>query len=250
MGILDGKVAIVTGAAGGMGAADSRRLVQEGARVVLTDVQEEAGNKLASQLGENALFLRHDVSSDAEWKAVVAATLKAFGRLDILNNNAAVYRTCELENLSSDDLEFHLRINLLGAWHGIRHVIQPMRNVGGGSIINKSSIAGMNGYPGGLSSYGVTKWAVRGLTKYAAVELGQYGIRVNAIHPGPVQGTGMFLQGGFAEKDVAESFLSSVPLRRFVQTSDVSDLVVFLASDASRSITGCDHVIDGGSSIP
>jgi 3alpha(or 20beta)-hydroxysteroid dehydrogenase len=217
-----------------------------GARVVLTDVQEEAGRVVAKEIGSDALFLRQDVSSEADWDAVVAATLERFGRIDTLVNNAAIHHVCPIEEETLEGLERMLQVNVVGTWWGIRKSIAPMRAAGGGSIVNKSSIAGTRGIPA-HGSYGVTKWAVRGLTKVAAYELGPDRIRVNSIHPGPIAGTGMFrLPEEGAERQEVEG---DIPLRRAGTPDDVASLVVFLASDAAAFITGTEHVIDGGRSL-
>jgi 3alpha(or 20beta)-hydroxysteroid dehydrogenase len=245
MGQLEGKVAIITGAAQGMGAAEARCFVQEGARVVLTDRQEEAGRAVADEIGDAAVFVPHDVTIEADWDAVVATATDRFGGLDALVNNAAIHHIVALEDETIEAFERMLRVNVIGTWWGIRKAIAPMR-ARGGSIINKSSIAGTRGIPF-HSSYGTSKWAVRGLTKTAAQELGRYAIRVNSVHPGAIQGTGMFTPPDDPEQLRAQ--LDAVPLRRPGLRDEVAGLVVFLASDASSYITGSEHVIDGGRSL-
>jgi 3alpha(or 20beta)-hydroxysteroid dehydrogenase len=237
MGQLEGKVAIVTGAAQGMGACEARRMAEEGARVVLGDVQEEAGRAVAKEIGAAARFVRQDVARESDWDAVIAAALERFGRLDVLVNNAAIHHVGSIEND---------QVNLVGTWWGVKKAIAPMRAAGGGSIVNKSSIAGTRGIPA-HGSYGITKWGVRGLTKVAAYELGPDRIRVNSIHPGPIAGTGMFSM----PEDEAQQreIFDPIPLRRAGGVEEVASLVVFLASDASAFITGTEHVIDGGRSL-
>jgi 3alpha(or 20beta)-hydroxysteroid dehydrogenase len=246
MGQLEGKVAIVTGAAQGMGACEARRMVEEGARVVLGDVQEEAGRAVAKEIGAAAHFVRQDVSRESDWDAVIAAALERFGRLDALVNNAAIHHLGSIENEALEDLERMLQVNLVGTWWGIKKAIAPMRAGGGGSIVNKSSIAGTRGIPA-HGSYGITKWGVRGLTKVAAYELGPDRIRVNSIHPGPIAGTGMFSTP--VDEAKRREIFDPIPLRRAGGVEEVASLVVFLASDASSFITGTEHVIDGGRSL-
>jgi 3alpha(or 20beta)-hydroxysteroid dehydrogenase len=246
MGQLEGKVAIVTGAAQGMGACEARRMAEEGARVVLGDVQEAGARAVAREIGDAAHFVRQDVSQEADWDAAIAAALERFGRLDVLVNNAAIHHVATIENETCEGLERMLQVNLVGTWWGIKKAIGPMRAAGGGSIVNKSSIAGTRGIPS-HGSYGVTKWAVRGLTKVAAYELGPDRIRVNSIHPGAIDGTGMFrLSDDDAQR---REILDPVPLGRPGSAEEVASLVVFLASDAAAYITGTEHVIDGGRSL-
>jgi 3alpha(or 20beta)-hydroxysteroid dehydrogenase len=245
MGALDGKTAIITGAAQGMGASHARSFAEAGARVVLTDVQADAGERLAKELGDAARFVRHDVTSAADWDRVIAAAL-AHGRgLQILVNNAAIHWMKSIEQDSADALRRMLDVNVVGVFLGIQKALAPMRDAGGGSIINISSIAGTRGIPA-HAAYGASKWAVRGLTKTAAHELGRYRIRVNSIHPGGIAGTGMFSEPEGSERQGAYAL---IPLGRAGEKREVSDLAVFLASDASTYITGTEHVIDGGRSL-
>ena len=241
-GRLDGKIAIITGAVQGMGAEHARVFVAEGARVVLTDLQEETGKALAAELGANALFVRHDVSRAEDWDAVIAATRTAFGPANVLINNAAMYFICPVDEADPERVRKLLDVNIFGSWLGISKLAPVMREAGGGSIINLSSLAGMRGIPW-HGIYGTSKWAIRGLTKTAAYDLGPSGIRVNAILPGAIEETGM--AGG----PLDESQLAAIPLRRTGRKSEVSQLAVFLASDESAYITGGDHVIDGGRAL-
>ena len=239
---LHGKIAIITGAAQGMGAEHARVFVAEGARVVLTDLQEPAGQALAAELGANALFVRHDVSKAQDWDAVIAATRVAFGPANVLINNAAMYFIGPVDEADPERVRKLLDVNIFGSWLGISRIAPMMREAGGGSIINLSSLAGMRGIPW-HGIYGTSKWAIRGLTKTAAYDLGPSGIRVNAILPGAIEETGM--AGG----PLDETQLAAIPLRRTGRKNEVSQLAVFLASDESAYITGGDHVIDGGRAL-
>jgi 3alpha(or 20beta)-hydroxysteroid dehydrogenase len=246
MGRLENKTALLTGGATGMGESHARRLVAEGARVVFTDIQEEAGTKLAEELGANAAFCPQDVSSEADWDRVVSLTQDTFGGIDILINNAGIHSFGSFAEESVERLRKLLDVNVVGAWLGIQKVAPVMAAGGGGSIINLSSLAGAIGMPY-YSVYSSSKWAVRGITKCAASELGPDKIRVNAILPGAIDNTGMF---NSAEAEATKARLdSSTPLKRVGEREEVSSLVVFLASDESAFITGGDHSIDGGNGL-
>jgi 3alpha(or 20beta)-hydroxysteroid dehydrogenase len=189
----------------------------------------------------------HDVTDEHAWDHVVSTAIAEFGGLDGLVNNAAIYKgTSPIEDELLSVFELTLRINVVGTWLGIKKVIAPMRERGGGAIVNVSSIAGMKGLPG-FSSYGSSKWAVRGLTKIAAKELGTDGIRVNSVHPGGIEGTGMFTPA--QTTDERKQRYAGVPLGRPGRTDEVSSLVIFLLSEASSYVTGVEHVIDGGSIV-
>lgn len=242
-GRLQGKIAIVTGAARGMGATHARAFAAEGARLMLTDLAEEEGRALARELGDAARFMRHDVSQAEDWDAVVAETRRAFGAANVLLNNAAIYFIGPVDAAEPDQVRRLLEINTFGSWLGISRVAPMMREAGGGSIINLSSLAGMLGFPQ-HAIYGMSKWAIRGLTRSAANDLGPDGIRVNAILPGAIAETGM---AGTEPLDAAQ--LAAIPLRRRGHKEEVSALAVFLASDESAYITGTDQVIDGGRGI-
>lgn len=243
---LDNKTALLTGGASGMGEAHARRLVAEGARVVFTDINEDAGQALAQELGANAAFCRQDVSSETEWERVVSLTQDTFGGIDILINNAGIHSFGSFAEENVDSLRRILDVNVAGTWLGIQKVAPVMQAAGGGSIINLSSMAGKVGMPF-YSVYSSSKWAVRGITKCAASELGPHNIRVNAILPGAIDNTGMF---NSAEAEAAKQRLdASTPLQRVGEREEVSALVVFLASDESAYITGADHLIDGGNSL-
>lgn len=244
MGQLDGKSILITGAAQGMGAVHARRFVEEGARVLLTDLQAEAGEKLAAELGEAAAFAEQDITSDADWDRVIARAVEHGGGLHGLVNNAAIWWTKPLVEEAADALRRMLEVNVVGSFLGIQKVVPAMREGGGGSIVNLSSIAGTRGIPD-HASYGASKWAVRGLSKVAAVELGQWNIRVNTVHPGAIGGTGMF-QVPESEHD---TLFAEQPIGRPGERSEVSGLVIFLLSDQSSYVTGHEHVVDGGRTI-
>jgi len=244
MGKLDGKVALVTGAAQGMGAAHARMLAAEGARVVLTDVQEQEGKALAESIGPSALFVVQDVADPRSWEAVRDQAETAFGLVTILVNNAGILGP--IANTLEIDIKAYERvidINQHGVMHGMRAVIPGMIEAGGGAIVNISSIAGMIacfGFPN--LAYVASKFAVRGMTKAVAAEFGKHNIRVNSIHPGFIL-TPMMVEatdengGGAAEMTM---------LKRMGQAEEVARLMLFLVSDDSAFITGMEHVIDGG----
>lgn len=234
---LTGKVAIVTGAARGQGAEEARRIVEEGGRVVLTDVLVDELRATADALGDAATHVVHDVGDERAWTGVVEHAVERHGGVDVLVNNAAIHHVVPIEDETLDAFQRLLAVNLTGTFLGVRAVIEPMRRRRGGSIVNISSLAGLTGI-WGHGAYSASKWGVRGLTKVAATELGPLGIRVNSIHPGPID-TAMLPPGG--EKTAVD-----VPLQRIGTPADVADLVVFLASDESSYVTGAEITIDGG----
>jgi 3alpha(or 20beta)-hydroxysteroid dehydrogenase len=244
MGQLEGKSIIITGAAQGMGSVHARRCVEEGARVVVTDLQSGPGEELARELGDNAVFVEQDVTVEASWDRVIEIALERFGRLDGLVNNAAIWWTQRILDEDVDRFRQMLEVNVLGTWWGMRKVVPPMREVGGGSIVNLSSIAGTRGIPE-HGSYGASKWAVRGLSKVAANEFGEWNIRVNTVHPGAISGTGMFQ----IPESEFEQLFAAQPLSRPGQREEVSGLVLFLLSDQSSYITGHEHIVDGGRTV-
>lgn len=236
---LTGKVALVTGAARGMGEAEARLLAALGAEVVLTDVREKEGERTAASLGSAARFVRHDVSDEKSWEAAVAAAVDGFGRLDVLVNNAAIYTTSLIVEEDPARLEEILRVDLIGPFLGIRAVAGAMKETGGGSIVNISSQAGLQGI-WGHGAYGAAKWGLRGLTKTAALELGADGIRVNSVHPGAIA-TAMT-----AHLETKEH--PGAPLGRVGEPEEVAHLVAFLASDDSSYLSGAELAVDGGAS--
>ncbi|MCP9983713.1 SDR family NAD(P)-dependent oxidoreductase [Actinomadura madurae] len=211
MGQLDGKVALITGGARGMGKAHVRRFLDEGARVVFGDVLEEEGAKLAADLGDDVRFVRMDVSKQEDWERAAETATGTFGALNVLVNNAGILRHKTIEDMTLDEFRTILDVNLVGQWLGVKTVTAPMREAGGGSIVNVSSTEGFIG-AAGLAAYSASKFGVRGLTKSAARELGRYGIRVNSIHPGAVL-TPLTMQDDIvsATADNADAFMKALP---------------------------------------
>jgi 3alpha(or 20beta)-hydroxysteroid dehydrogenase len=246
MGRLDGKVALVTGGARGMGKSHVRHFVAEGARVVFGDVLDDDGAAVATQLGpDTCRYVHHDVTSEADWAAAVSTAETTFGRLDVLVNNAGVLSHAPIVDMPLDEFRRVIEVNLIGTWLGIRSVVRAMSEGGGGSIVNVSSIEGFVG-AAGLSAYSASKFGIRGLTKTAAQELGPLGIRVNSIHPGGVMTPmAMAAAPSFTHVDPAD-FLKSLPIPRMAKPVEISRLVAFLASDDSSYSTGGEFVADGG----
>ena len=246
MGRLDSKVALITGGARGMGKSHVRHFVAEGARVVFGDIRDEQGAAVADRLGpESCRYVHHDVTSESDWADAITATLEAFGRLDILVNNAGILQHASIAEMSLADFRRVLDINLVGCWLGVKHAIAPMTAAGGGSIINISSIEGLAG-AANLGAYSASKFAIRGLTRTAARELGQHGIRVNSVHPGGVL-TAMTLSAAQTFTDVdPTALLKSMPIPRLAEPIEISRLVAYLASDESSYSTGAEFVADGG----
>jgi 3alpha(or 20beta)-hydroxysteroid dehydrogenase len=241
-GRLDGKVAIVTGGAQGQGAAIARAFVSEGAKVAIADIADEPGKQLADELGENAVFVHHDVSDEASWKAVVDLTTTTFGPVTALVNNAGVLQFAELTAMTVTEFERLFRINVLGCFLGMKTVAPVMAEAGGGSIMNCSSVEGLAGMPT-LVAYTGTKFAIRGMTKAAAMELGPKNIRVNSVHPGMVD-TGM--TRGYAGEEGMKWAAKKVALKRVGTPETIAPMYVFLASEESSFSTGAEFVTDGG----
>ncbi|GAB2760029.1 glucose 1-dehydrogenase [Nocardioides salsibiostraticola] len=242
MGRLNGKIAIVTGGAQGQGAEIVRAYVAEGAQVVIADIAQDEGQALADELGSAAVFFRHDVSQADSWSAVVALTEETFGPVSVLANNAGILRFGDIERMGGDEVELLWRVNQLGCFLGMQAVTRTMRKNGGGSIINASSVEGLAGMAG-CTAYAATKWAIRGMTKCGAMELGPKGIRVNSVHPGMIDTPMTRVHGGDAAMEYGAS---KVPLRRVGQPEDIAPVYVFLGSDESQYINGAEIAVDGG----
>jgi len=245
MGRLEGKVALVTGAARGQGAAEARAFAAEGASVVLTDVLDDHGQAVAGEIGAAARYQHHDVTDEAAWQSAVSLAVATFGRLDILVNNAGISLPPKpIIDVPVADYRRVLEVNLISMYTGIRYAAPEIIRAGGGSIVNVSSVNGVVGAPG-IAGYVTAKFGVRGLTKTAALELGRSGIRVNSIHPGPID-TAMVQPQSWGGFDMRPVLASKMPLGRIGQPEEVAELVVWLASDASSYCTGSEFIIDGG----
>lgn len=242
MAMLDAKIAIITGAARGQGEAAARRFVEEGAQVVIADVTDEAGEALAAELGQAAIYRHLDVSSEDGWDALVAEVMATYGRLDVLVNNAGVLHFSGLTDTTLADYERVVRVNQIGTFLGMRAAARVMGS--GGSIVNLSSVEGIAGMPF-VVAYTATKFAIRGMTKVAALELGPKGIRVNSVHPGMID-TKMVQDAIGGEVDLTP-VTKKLALRRMGKASEIAELVTFLASDRASYSTGSEFVADGGS---
>jgi 3alpha(or 20beta)-hydroxysteroid dehydrogenase len=236
MGRVNEKVALISGGARGMGAEHARALVAEGAKVVIGDILDDEGKALADEIGDAARYVHLDVTAAEEWEAAVASAVNEFGKLNVLVNNAGIVALGEIGKFDMAKWQKVIDVNLTGTFLGMQASVEAMKTAGGGSIINVSSIEGMRGAIM-VHPYVASKWAVRGLTKSAALELGSHQIRVNSIHP------------GFIRTPMTKHFpdnMLTIPLGRPGQSEEVSTFVVFLASDESRYATGAEFVIDGG----
>lgn len=240
MGKLQDKVIVITGGAQGMGELHAKKAIAEGAKVVITDINDELGQKTANSLGDDVLFIKHDVSKEADWNHVIQEVMNKWNRIDVLVNNAGITYNKTIDQISLEDYMKIVNINQVSVFLGIKTVSKIMKSQKQGSIINISSI---NGLVGGAIGYTDTKFAVRGMTKAAAKELSPFNIRVNSVHPGVIK-TAMLEQEDV--KEAVKEFEKTIPMRRVAQPEEVSNLVCFLASDDASYSTGSEFVIDGG----
>ena len=243
---LEGKVAIISGAAHGMGAEEARLFGSEGAKVVIADILEEEGKQVEAQISEaggEGMFVRTDVTSEEEWQRVVQDTVSRFGKLDILVNDAGLSSTIVEDPMDTDGWHRLMEVNATGVFLGTKHAIPAMKKAGGGSIVNISSTAGIIGRVGGHLGYAASKGAVRIFTKATAVRYGPEGIRANSVHPGIMS---PMLSGHFESPSMRDEEVKTIPLRRKGDSIEVAYAVLFLASDESSFITGTELVVDGG----
>jgi 3alpha(or 20beta)-hydroxysteroid dehydrogenase len=240
---LTGKVAIVTGAARGQGEAEARLFAALGAKVVLTDLLVADGQQVAESIGAAARFVRHDVGNETDWRTAVDTPVRELGRVDVVVNNPPICKLVPQAEQDTAGFEQMLRVNLIGAFLGMQAVTEPMQAAGGGSIVNISSQAGVQGLAG-YTAYGASKWGLRGMSKVAAIELGPLGIRVNTVYPGMID-TPMIAH---LEVERGPGGHPGAPLTRVGTPEEVAEVVAFLASDASSYITGADLTVDGGAS--
>src|SRR5262249_39276487 len=244
---LSGKVAIVTGAANGMGQSEALIFAREGAKVAVADLLEAEGRQVADKVkaaGGQAIFVKLDVGNEAEWEKAVKATVDAFGKLDILVNNAGISGTFDPDTLSTSAWDRLMDVNAKGVFLGMKHAIPLMEKAGGGAIVNISSVSGFVGQKGIHMAYNASKGAVRLMTKSAAVQYARSGIRVNSVHPGMLPP--MRSSKATADPAFRERMLSGVPMRREGRVEEVAYAVLFLASDEASYITGTELVVDGG----
>jgi NAD(P)-dependent dehydrogenase (short-subunit alcohol dehydrogenase family) len=244
---LADKVALISGAASGMGAATARRFGREGASVVVADMLEDEGRAVASAIaaaGGRAMFQRLDVTQEADWAAAVAATVAAYGRLDVLVNNAGISGSAVNDLLETGIWDRVMAVNSTGVFYGTKYGVEQMRKNGGGSIVNLSSISGVVGQTMVHMAYNASKGAVRTMTKSTAVQFGPEGIRCNSVHPGLMPP--MRTSGATADPAVRAKMLKSVPLGRSGEVDEVANAILFLASDEASYVTGTELYVDGG----
>lgn len=241
---LEGKVAIITGGSGGMGETHARRFVKEGAKVVIADIQEDKGKTLANELGEQAIFIKLDVTNYSNWEEVVQLTEDTFGPVNILVNNAGIAPGDTIRNLDLDTYHQVIKINQDGCVYGMKAVYPSMKKGETGSIINVSSISGLVAAPY-TSSYTTSKFALRGVSKAAAIEYASDNIRVNSVHPGTIA-TEMLENLDAESEEMIEGLKARIPLGRLAESDEITNLVLFLASDEASYCTGSEFIADGG----
>ena len=244
---LEGKVAIVSGAASGMGASEATIFAREGARVIVGDILEAEGKAVAEKIASNggkARFVKLDVTREEDWQAVVGAAVSAWGRLDVLVNNAGISGTYDPDTMSVSAWDTLMAINAKGVFLGMKYAVPAMQQAGGGSIVNISSISGFVGQTGIHMAYNASKGAVRIMTKSAAVQFAEHGIRVNSVHPGMLPP--MRTSKRSADPTWRDKMIRAVPLKREGRVEEVAYAVLFLASDEASYITGTEIVVDGG----
>lgn len=242
MGRLENKVAVITGGAGGMGKKHAEVFIREGAKVIIADLSSSDGKKTAKKLGDNALFLELDVTNEKSWEKLVEVTEETFGPISILVNNAGIVASKSIEGTTLEEYNRTISINQDGVFLGMKKILPSMKKVDNGSIVNISSIAGIVG-SNNNSAYTASKFAVRGLTKAAAVEFAPFNIRVNSVHPGVIR-TAMTEQDD--TKELVKKMEKSIPLQRIAEPEEISNLVLYLASDESSYSTGTEFIADGG----
>lgn len=238
---LKGKVAIITGGASGQGAAEARLFAAEGARVVITDLNEEDGKGLAEAIGGAAIFVVHDVADASSWDGAVSAALGAFGKVNILVNSAGIYAAGRYQDTDAATLERFYRINVLGTFLGMKAVHPAMLDAGGGSIVNISSAAALRGFANAFA-YATSKWMVRGMSKCAAIDLAESNIRVNTILPGTID-TPMLAEN---PPEALAAWAQMIPAKRIGTSNDVANVALFLASDEASYIMGAEITVCGG----
>jgi NAD(P)-dependent dehydrogenase (short-subunit alcohol dehydrogenase family) len=241
---LAGKVALITGGASGMGQSEAVIFAKEGAKVVVADVLEAEGRRVADSLGGAGRFVHLDVTSEPAWQKAIEATRKDFGKLDVLVNNAGISGTFDPDTLSTSAWDRLMDVNAKGVFLGMKHAIPVMEQAGGGAIVNISSVSGFVGQKGIHMAYNASKGAVRLMTKSAAVQYARSGIRVNSVHPGVLPA--MRSSKATADPAFREKMLAGVPMRREGRVEEVAYAVLFLASDEASYITGTELVVDGG----
>jgi len=241
---LGGKVALITGGASGMGQSEAVIFAREGAKVIVADVLEAEGKKVADSLGGAGRFVALDVTSETAWQQAIATAVTTFGKLDVLVNNAGISGTFDPDTLSTSAWDRLMDVNAKGVFLGMKHAIPQMEKAGGGAIVNISSVSGFVGQVGIHMAYNASKGAVRLMTKSAAVQYARSGIRVNSVHPGVLPA--MRSSKATADPAFRQKMLAGVPMRREGRVEEVAHAVLFLASDEASYITGTELVVDGG----